>query len=95
MNKIKEVKITTSTYIDILKEKLKCNYKASIDSLNNCFYRGDNDSSGFTITYSGVTITVGLYVNGVSKITQNFEVGTNASMFYADGQNDFICSLFY
>lgn len=89
MNKIKQVQITASTYVDILKEKLKCNYKASIGSLQNCFYRGNDDSSGFTITYNGSTLIVGLYVNGANKITQNFASST--SMFYADGQNDFIC----
>ena len=89
MNKIKEVKITASTYVDILKEKLKCNYKASIGSLQNCFYRGNDDSSGFTITYNGSTLILGLYVNGANQITHN--VASSTSMFYADGQNDFIC----
>lgn len=89
MNKIKQVQITASTYVDILKEKLKCNYKASIGSLQNCFYRGNDDSSGFTITYNGSTLIVGLYANGANQITQNFASST--SMFYADGQNDFIC----
>ena len=88
MNKIKEVKITTSTYIDILKEKLKCNYKASIGDLQNCFYRGDDDSSGFVMTYTVSGFVVGLYVNGVIQMTQGFAA---TSMFYADGQNDFIC----
>ena len=49
MNKIKQVQITASTYVDILKEKLQCNYKASIGDLQNCFYRGDDDSSGFVM----------------------------------------------
>ena len=88
MNKIKEVQITASTYVDILKEKLKCNYKASIGDLQNCFYRGDDDSSGFVMTYTVSGFVVGLYVNGVIQITQKF---ASTSMFYADGQNDFIC----
>ena len=92
MNKIKQVQITASTYVDILKEKLKCNYKASIGSLQNCFYRGNDDSSGFTITYNGSTLTLGLYVKGANIVPQKFESST--SMFCADVQNDFICFRF-
>ncbi len=92
MNKIKQVQITASTYVDILKEKLKCNYKASIGSLQNCFYRGNDDSSGFTVAFGGTEIMVRLYVNGADQIAHSFSIhGGNPSMFYADGQNDFIC----